>query len=70
MEWAEIEVSVTAAAAAAMPRFGAGDSAEGYFCQPEDGELHVLRLTHAGDGLELGADPLNGRVKWRISTTP
>ena len=34
------------------------------------GELHVLRLTRAGDGLELGADPLNGRVKWRISTTP
>jgi hypothetical protein len=58
MEWAEIELRV----------FGAGDSAEGYFCHPEDGELHVLRLTRAGDGLELGADPLHGRVKWRIST--
>jgi hypothetical protein len=46
MEWAEIELRV----------FGAGDSAEGYFCHPEDGELHVLRLTRAGDGLELGTD--------------
>jgi hypothetical protein len=36
MEWAEIELRV----------FGAGDSAEGYFCR------------------------LNGRVKWKISTTP
>ncbi len=60
IEWGEIELRI----------FGAGDSAEGYFCHPEDEALHVLRLAREGDGLELGEDPLGGRVNWSISTAP
>ena len=60
IEWGEIELRI----------FGAGDSAEGYFCHPEDEALHVLRLAREGDGLELEEDPLGGRVNWSISTAP
>jgi alpha-D-xyloside xylohydrolase len=59
IEWGEIELRV----------FG-GDSAEGYFCHPEEGELHLLRLAREGDGFDLREDPLSGRVNWRISTAP
>jgi len=60
IEWGEIELRI----------FGAGDSAEGYFCHPEDGVLHVLRLARAGDGFELWEDPLDGKVNWKIRTAP
>lgn len=50
--------------------FGAGDSAGGYFLHPEEGNLHVLRLLHEGDGFALEEDPLAGRVNWRISAVP
>jgi alpha-D-xyloside xylohydrolase len=60
IEWGEIELRV----------FGAGDSAEGHFLHPEEGNLHVLRLLHEGDGFALEEDPLAGRVNWRISAVP
>jgi alpha-D-xyloside xylohydrolase len=60
IEWGEIELEV----------FGAGDSAEGYFCHPEDGGLHVLRLLREGEGFALEEDPSNGRVNWRIHPAP
>ena len=60
IEWGEIELRI----------FGAGDTAEGYFCHPEDGGLHVLRLVREGGGFALGEDPLEGRVNWTISTAP
>ena len=50
--------------------WGTGDSAEGCFCHPEDGGLHVLRLLRGDNGFDLGEDPLGGRVNWRISTAP
>ena len=60
IDWSEIELGI----------FGAGDSAEGHFCHPEDGERHVLRLARKGDTYELEKDPLAGKVNWRISTAP
>jgi alpha-D-xyloside xylohydrolase len=60
IEWGEIELRV----------FGTGDTAEGSFCHPEDGGLHVLRLAREGEGFDLREDPLGGRVNWRISTVP
>jgi len=60
IEWGEIELKV----------FGAGDSAEGHFLHPEDGDLHVLRLLQEGDGFALEEDPLVGRVNWTISAVP
>ena len=58
IEWGEIELRV----------LGTGNTAEGYFCYPEDGGLHVLRLVRRGDGFELEEDPSNGRVNWTIHT--
>jgi alpha-D-xyloside xylohydrolase len=60
IEWGEIELRV----------FGAGDSAEGHFLHPEEGNLHVLRLLYEGDGFALEEDPLAGRVNWTISAVP
>jgi alpha-D-xyloside xylohydrolase len=60
IEWGEIELRV----------FGTGDTAEGSFCHPEDGGLHVLRLAREGEGFDLREDPLGGRVNWRMSTGP
>ncbi len=60
MDWGEIELRV----------FGAGSSAEGLFCLPEDGELRSLRLERAGDDFELREDPLRGRVNWRVRAVP
>jgi alpha-D-xyloside xylohydrolase len=58
IEWSEIELRV----------FGPGDSAEGYFCHPEDGGLHLLRLLRGEDGFALEEDPLGGRVNWMVRT--
>jgi alpha-D-xyloside xylohydrolase len=60
IDWSEIELRI----------FGAGDSAEGRFCHPEDGELHILRLARRGDTYELEEDPFAGKVNWRIGTAP
>jgi len=60
IDWSEIELGI----------FGAGDSAEGHFCHPEDGEQHVLRLARKGDTYELEKDPLAGKVSWKIGTAP
>ena len=60
IEWSEIELRV----------FGTGDSAEGYFCHPEDGGLHLLRLAREGGGFALGEDPLDGRVNWKVRPGP
>lgn len=58
MDWSEIELRV----------YGAGSSAEGFFCLPEDGELRPLRLEREGEGFALREDPLGGRVDWRVRT--
>ena len=60
IDWREIELRV----------FGAGDTAEGYFCHPEDGELRVLHLAREGDGFAMREDPMPGRVNWAVRTAP
>jgi alpha-D-xyloside xylohydrolase len=60
IDWGEIELMV----------FGTGDTATGYFCNPEDGELRVLRLARGADGFALREDPTYGRVNWRVRTAP
>jgi alpha-D-xyloside xylohydrolase len=58
MDWREIELAV----------YGAGSSAEGLFCLPEDGALHRLRLEREGEGFVLVEDPLQGEVGWNVRT--
>jgi alpha-D-xyloside xylohydrolase len=60
IDWGEIELRV----------FGAGTSAQGFFCHPQSGEPHLLRLRRENDGFSLEEDPLGGRVTWRIQTFP
>jgi alpha-D-xyloside xylohydrolase len=60
IDWGEIELMV----------FGTGDTATGYFCNPEDGELRLLRLARGADGFALREDPTYGRVNWRVRTAP
>ena len=60
IDWGEVELRV----------FGAGPSAEGLFCLPEDGELRSLRLEREGEGYALREDPLGGRVNWRTRAVP
>jgi alpha-D-xyloside xylohydrolase len=56
MDWSEIELAV----------YGAGSTAEGLLCLPEDGELHRLHLEREGDGFALKEDPLGDQVKWTV----
>ncbi len=56
IDWGEIELAV----------YGAGSSAEGLFCFPEDGELHHLSLVRDGDRFVLEDDPLRETVEWKI----
>jgi alpha-D-xyloside xylohydrolase len=56
MDWGEIELAV----------YGAGSSAEGLFCLPEDGELHRLSLVRDDDHFVLEDDPLRDTVEWQI----
>jgi alpha-D-xyloside xylohydrolase len=56
IDWGEIELAV----------YGAGSSAEGLFCLPEDGELHRLSLVRDGDHFVLEDDPLRDTVEWKI----
>jgi alpha-D-xyloside xylohydrolase len=56
MDWGAIELAV----------YGAGSSAEGLFCLPDDGTLHTLRLERQGDRFVLAEDPLRDKVEWRI----
>ena len=59
MDWREIELRV----------FGAGYSAaKGWFCLPEEGALHALRLEYEGDDFVLKEDSLQGKVEWKIRT--
>ncbi|HET7271355.1 MAG TPA: TIM-barrel domain-containing protein [Rubrobacter sp.] len=60
IDWGEIELRV----------FATGDTAGGYFCNPEDGELRVLRLARGAGGFALREDPTEGRVNWKVSTAP
>jgi alpha-D-xyloside xylohydrolase len=60
LDWGEIELRV----------FGTADTAGGYFCHPEDGELRDLRLTREDDGFVLAEDPTDGRVNWKVRATP
>jgi alpha-D-xyloside xylohydrolase len=61
IDWREIELAA----------FGAeASSAEGLFCLPEDGELHVLHLERTQSGFSLRSDPLRGRVEWKVRVRP
>src|SRR5215216_6269959 len=60
LDWSEIELRV----------FGTTDTAGGYFCHPEDGELHDLRLAREAGGFALTEDPTDGRVNWKARATP
>jgi alpha-D-xyloside xylohydrolase len=60
IDWGEIELRV----------FGTGDTVGGYFCHPEDGELHVMHLVREADGFALREDPMPGRVNWKVRTAP
>lgn len=58
LNWNEIELRV----------FGAGDApATGLFALP-NGELHRLELRPGASGFALTKDPLQGRVRWRITS--
>jgi hypothetical protein len=57
IDWGEIELAV----------YGAGSSAEGLLCLPEDGELHRLNLVRDGDRFVLEDDPLRDTVAWKTS---
>jgi alpha-D-xyloside xylohydrolase len=61
MDWREIVLVVFGAAATA---------AEGLFCLPDDGGLHVLRLEREGGEFKLREDPLGGGVSWKIRVSP
>jgi hypothetical protein len=56
LDWGEIELAV----------YGAGSSAEGLFCLPEDGELHRVSLVRDGDSFVLEDDHLRDAVEWKI----
>ena len=56
MDWGAIELAV----------YSTGPSAEGLFCLPEDGTLHLLRLEREGDDFVLEEDPLEGEVEWNV----
>jgi alpha-D-xyloside xylohydrolase len=58
IDWGEIELRV----------FGTRDTAGGYFCHPEDGEVRVLRLAREAGGFALREDPMQGRVNWGVRT--
>ena len=58
IDWREIELVI----------YGAGSTAEGLFCLPEDGELHHLYLEPEGDGFALKEDPLHDEVEWKVRT--
>ena len=60
LDWGEIELRV----------FGATDTAGGYFCHPEDGELCDLRLAREAEGFALAEDPTGGRVNWTVRAAP
>lgn len=61
IDWREIELRV----------FGAETStSQGLFCLPEDGELHVLRLTRAGGKFTLDQAPLGDAVNLSVSAYP
>jgi alpha-D-xyloside xylohydrolase len=61
IDWREIELAA----------FGAeASSAEGLFCLPEDGDLHVLHLERTQSGFSLRSDPLRGRIEWKVQIRP
>jgi alpha-D-xyloside xylohydrolase len=58
MDWSELELKVYTVA---------GNEAKGVVCLPADNELHEITLAGTEKGFELAVDPLEGRVKWKIS---
>ena len=58
MDWGALDLAV----------YGAGSSAEGLLCLPEDGELHRLHLEREGDSFVLRDDPLESKVEWNVRT--
>lgn len=57
MDWSNLELVVFAASS---------KKAEGLVCLPSDNMLHKLSLDKKGNAFVLGADPLQGKVKWKI----
>ena len=60
LDWSEIEIRV----------FGTRDTAGGYFCHPDDGELRDLHLAREAGGFTLVEDPTGGRVNWKVRPAP
>ena len=58
MDWSKIELTVFAKDAA---------TAKGLVLLPGETEAHELSLTKSGGSFKLDADPLAGKVAWKIS---
>jgi alpha-D-xyloside xylohydrolase len=58
MDWSKIELRVYAKDAT---------TAKGLIFLPNETEAHELTLTKSGDNFKLDADPLAGKVAWKIS---
>jgi alpha-D-xyloside xylohydrolase len=58
MDWSKIELDVFARDTT---------TAKGLVFLPGDKEAHELTLTKSGNGFKLDADPLAGKVTWKIS---
>jgi alpha-D-xyloside xylohydrolase len=56
MDWSNLELAA----------FSKGASAHGLVCLPSDNILHEVAVTSQGGMLKLAADPLAGKVTWKI----
>lgn len=57
MDWSEVALEVFG---------GEASRADGLLCLPAEGVLHRLTLTKHGGSFQLDADPLGGKVQWRV----
>jgi alpha-D-xyloside xylohydrolase len=57
MDWSRLELAVFAKEQPV---------ARGHVCLPSDNELHDLSLAREGGTFKLDADPLAGKVEWKI----
>ncbi len=61
MDWSTLELAVYTTD---------NRNAQGLVCLPSELRLHKLTLSLQGDQFRLAADPLSGKVKWTIRTSP
>ena len=57
LDWSKLELVAYADKAA---------SAKGFVCLPSDNKLHEVALNKTGNALKLAADPLAGKVAWKL----